>query len=188
MDAYGGYTFYRDDREQYLRVGLLLEDLAYESKNDLGGETTQVPVALQWALRLGTGNWWIFSEGKAGNGFKREFNEPTTELLAHYVHQRASAEGFNAHRYSRDEWLGGVFYERLWPRNGLSLAYAFGLPNADYESLIGGNPYQLDEYGDKLILGWRHRFSRAAQLLISISHEVSAQGFGGGNVQFQMFL
>jgi hypothetical protein len=259
VDAYGGYTFYRDDREQYLRVGLLLEDLVYDSKNDLGGETTQTPVALQWALRLGTRDWWIFSEGKAGNGFKREFNEPTTELiahdrrdnrarlrftrsgsnentwsiwldwydfaetkrfsdaqfdyeydnevfdfaaehyrvlgdvhrlrfLAHYVRQRASAAGFNAHRYSRDEWLGGVFYERLWPRNGVSLAYAFGLPDANYESLTGGNPYQLDEYGDKLILGWRHRFSREAQLLISISHEVSAQGFGGGNVQFQMFL
>ena len=259
VDVFGGYTFYRDDREQYLRVGLLLEDLVYDSKNDLGGQTNQAPVALQWAVRLGSRDWWIFSEGKAGTGFEREFEDPGSGLLAHdrrdnrarvrltkasgqasawsvwldwydfseakrfsddefdydygnevfdlaaehyrvvgdvhrfrflahYVRQRAKASGFNAHRFSRDEWLGGIFYERLWPRNSVSLAYAFGLPNADYESLSGGAPYQLDEYGDKLILGWRHRFSKDAQVLVSVSHEVSAQGFGGGNVQFQMFL
>jgi hypothetical protein len=257
IDVYGGYTFYQDDREQYVRAGLLFEDVAYDTKNESGGTSEQAPVAVQWVLRLGRGDWWVFSEGKVGTGFEREFDDTASEVirherrdnharlkltkanipqsawsvwldwydfteaeqfrsvefdydyenevwdialehfrilgdvhrlrfLVHYVRQRASSVGFNAHDYSRDELLGGFFYERLWPRNGVQLAYAFGFPEIDYEPVDDAGSYHLDDYNDKLILGWRHHFSADAQLLISISHEVSAQGFGGGNVQFQM--
>ena len=61
------------------------------------------------------------------------------------------------------------------------------MPDIEFAPEEGGG-YQLEDYQDKLILGWRHRFSDDAQMLVSVSHEVSAQGFGGGNVQFQMFL
>ena len=47
---------------------------------------------------------------------------------------------------------------------------------------------KLRYYRDKLIVGWRYNFSPDARILLSVSHEVSARGFGGGNVQFQMFF
>lgn len=36
MDIAFGYTFYKDNREQYVRVGLFLEDFTFASKNDQG--------------------------------------------------------------------------------------------------------------------------------------------------------
>lgn len=47
IDVAIGYTLYRDDRQQYIRAGVLLEDISYESKNDSGGKTEQDPIALQ---------------------------------------------------------------------------------------------------------------------------------------------
>jgi hypothetical protein len=38
------------------------------------------------------------------------------------------------------------------------------------------------------MVGWRYTFSADAQIRLSISHEVAAQGFGGGAIQFQMFF
>ena len=58
----------------------------------------------------------------------------------------------------------------------------------EYRRLDDSRSLSLDEYRDKLILGWRHHFSADAQILISVSHEVSVMGFGGGNLQFQMFF
>ena len=261
IDIYTGYTFYRQDRQQYVRVGILLEDLVFGSKNELGGEYEQEPVALQWAVRLGAEDWWIFSEGKRGTGFERvypdaeaspellrhdqrenyarlkftsvvsndvawsvwvdwydfaetklfrqpgfDYDYTNTQLnfaaeyvhtlrdrhrlrfLAHYVQQEAGSTGFNEHDYDRTDVLGGAFYEYLWPQSGLTLAYAFGLPDARYQSLDDSRNFTLDDYRDKVIVGWRHNFSADAQILFSISHEVSTQGFGGGNLQFQMFF
>ena len=261
IDLYAGYTFYRQDRQQYVRVGILLEDMVFNTKNELEGEYEQEPVALQWAVRLGAEDWWIFSEGKFGTGFERFYPnaEASPELLrhdqqenfgrlkftsvvsndvawsvwvdwydfaetkffrqpgldydytnsqldcaaeyvhtlwerhrlrflAHYIQQEAGSTGFNAHDYDRTDVLGGAFYEYLWPMNGLTLAYAFGMPDAEYQSLDDSRNFNLDDYRDKLIVGWRHNFSADAQILFSISHEVSTQGFGGGNLQFQMFF
>ena len=261
MDLYAGYTFYRQDRQQYVRVGVLLEDMVFASKNELGGEYEEKPLALQWTVRLGREDWWIFSEGKIGTGFERifpdadaspelsrhdrqenfvrlkftrlvgsdvawsawvdwyEFSELKTfrqpgldydytnrqlnfaaeyiqtfrdrhrlRFLAHYVQQDAGSRGFNEHDYDRTDVLGGAFYEYLWPMSGLMFAYAFGIPDAEYLSLDDTRNFTLDDYRDKVIVGWRHNFSADAQILFSISHEVSVNGFGGGNLQFQMFF
>jgi len=261
IDIYSGYTFYRQDRQQYVRVGILLEDVVFDTKNELGGESEQQPIAMQWAVRLGTEDWWIFSEGKMGTGFERvfpdsnaslelsrhdrqdnfarlkftkmvrhdiawsawvdwyEFNETKTfrqpgfdydytntqinfaaeyvqtlrerhrlRFLAHYVQQDAASRGFNEHDFDRTDMLGGAFYEYLWPMSGLTFAYAFGLPDAEFRGLDEARSFDFNEYRDKLILGWRHNFSADAQIFISVSHEVSTHGFGGGNVQFQMFF
>jgi hypothetical protein len=67
-----GYTFYRDDRQRYLRIGVLIEDLNYQTKNDRGGIAEKDPIALQWLLRLALANdWFLFSEGALGSGFER---------------------------------------------------------------------------------------------------------------------
>ncbi|MEM8766551.1 MAG: hypothetical protein AAGE43_03850 [Pseudomonadota bacterium] len=109
-------------------------------------------------------------------------------FLVHLLFQRAEAEGFNAHSYQRDEPLGGIFYERLWSKNSLMAAAVISAPNAEYEGTVPEAERLPESFADKLILGWRHRFSPQAQLLISVSHKVTGDGFGGGNVQFQMFF
>lgn len=109
-------------------------------------------------------------------------------FLVHLLFQRADSTGFNAHSYRRDEPLGGVFYERLWSRNSLMAAAVVSAPDAEYEGSVDEAQRLPESFADKLILGWRHRFSPEAQLLVSVSHKVTGDGFGGGNVQFQMFF
>ena len=262
IDAAVGYTFYRDDRQQYIRVGTLIEDINYETKNDLGGKTEQHPIALQWALRLGLANdWFIYSDGEVGSVFERSFPDATASpdvshhdrqsnsaqlrvsrasddgtawsawvewydfnevkwfrqpgldydykntqldfavehirmlgarhrlrLLMHYVDQKAKSRGFNDHDYDRADVLGGIFYEYLWPYSGATFAYAFGQPDIDFQAPDVAESYMLDEYRDKICIGWRYSFSEDAQVHVSVSHEVSVNGFGGGAVRFQMFF
>jgi len=262
IDVAAGYTFYRDDRQQYVRVGVLIEDINYQTKNDRGGITEQDPIALQWLIRLALGNdWYLFSEGEVGSGFKRvfpdataspdvsrrdrvtntsqlrvsratedgtawsawldwyDFNEVMTfrqpgfdyeykntqlivgaehvrvlrdrhriRLRVHYVDQKAESRGLNEHDYDRTDLLGGVFYEYLWPNSAATFAYAFGQPAIAFRAPDPAENYKLDDYRDKVIAGWRYNFSDDAQIHVSISHEASARGFGGGAVRFQMFF
>lgn len=262
LDVAAGYTLYRDERQQYVRVGVLLEDMNYQTKNDVGGLSEQDNVVLTWAIRLGLANeWFLYSEGEVGSGFERVFIDPGASpevsrheqrvnkaqlrlsrasrtgtlwsawvdwqsfddarqfrqpgfdydyentqldiaveharvfrdrhrlrLLLHYVELEASSRGFNEHDYARKDVLGGAFYEYLWPNSGATFAYAFAQPDIDYRALDPAGNYKLDDYRDKLILGWRYNFSENAQIDLSISHEVSVQGFGGGAVRFQMFF
>ena len=262
IDVAVGYTFYRDDRQQYIRVGTLIEDVNYETKNDLGGKTDQQPIALQWALRLGLANdWYIYSDGEVGSGFERSFPDATASpdvshhdrrsnsaqlrvsrasddgtvwsawvewydfnevkwfrqpgldydyentqldfavehirmlgarhrlrLLVHYVDQKAKSRGFNEHDYDRADVVGGAFYEYLWPNSGATFAYAFGQPDIAFQAPDAAENYTLDDYRDKLSIGWRYNFSEDAQIHLSVSHEVSVNGFGGGAVRFQMFF
>jgi hypothetical protein len=262
IDVAAGYTFYKDNREQYVRIGVLVEDLDWGTKNAFGGNQDQRPIAVEWAVRLGLANdWWLFSDGTVSSGFERTFADPIASpdvlrhdrqeskaqfrltraerdgkawsawiawydfdevqefrppgfdydysttvlnvavehtrrigerhrlrLLAHYVDQQAGSIGFNAHDYDRQDILGGVFYEYLWPMSGVTFAYAFGQPDIIYTAPDETDNYDLDDYRDKLILGWRYTFSEDAQIRLSISHEIALEGFGGGAVQFQIFF
>ena len=262
IDVAAGYTFYRDDRTQYVRVGILLEDINFEIKNDRGGVTEKDPIALQWLIRLGLANdWYLYSEGELGSGFERMFPDETTSpdisrhqrrthksqlrisrveadgtawsawvdwydfnegmqfrqpefdyeyknsqliiaaeharvlrdrhrlrFLVHYVEQEADSRGFNEHNYDRSDVLGGAFYEYLWPKSSATIGYAFGRPDIAFQAPDPVENYNLDDYRDKLIVGWRYNFSNDAQIYLSVSHEVSAHGFGGGAVRFQMFF
>jgi hypothetical protein len=262
IDIAAGYTFYRDDRQQYVRVGALLEDVNYETKNNLGGKAEQDPIALQWAVRLRLVNdWFVYSEGELGSGFERLFPDATASpdvsrhdrrsnaaqlrvskasdngtawsawvdwydfnevmqfrqpdfdydyenmqldfavehvrvlgdrhrlrLLVHYLDQKAESRGFNEHDYDRADVLGGAFYEYLWPNSGATVAYAFGQPDIVFRSPDPTASYKRDDYRDKLVVGWRYNFSEDAQIHVSVSHEVSVNGFGGGAVRFQMFF
>ena len=109
-------------------------------------------------------------------------------ILAQWVDQRATSVGFRAHKYRRQDFLGGVFYDRLYRKAGWSVAYAFGFPDIDYEALGGQPGFSSDDYTDKLIVGWRYDFSANALIRITVSQEVSERGFGGGAIQYQMFF
>jgi hypothetical protein len=262
IDIEAGYTYYKDDREEYVRIGLLAEDFEWDKKTELGGQQDQDAISVEWSLRLGlANNWWLYSEGKVGSGFERTFPDPTKSpdvsrhdrrensaqlrvtradqggkawsvwvnwydfnelqefrpagfdydysntvfdvaveharmigdrhrlrLLAHYVDQQGESIGFNAHDYDRQDLLGGIFYEWLRPKSAVTLAYAFGQPDIIYTASDPNDDYKLDDYRDKVILGWRYTFSEDAQIRLSVSHEIAAQGFGGGAVQYQMFF
>ncbi len=262
IDIATGYTFYKDNREQYVRVGVLAEDFDWSTKNAFAGNQDQQPIAVEWAIRLGlANNWWLYSDGEVGSGFERTFPDPTESpdvlrhdrrdnkaqvrltraehngrawsawvawydfnevqefrpagfdydysntvlnvavehtrrigerhrlrLLAHYVDQKAKSIGFNRHDYDRQDILGGVFYEYLWPMSGVTFAYLAGQPDIIYTASDPDDDYMLDDYRDKVLLGWRYTFSEDAQIRVSISHEIAEEGFGGGSIQFQMFF
>jgi len=262
IDIAAGYTYYMDNREQYVRIGVLSEDFQWSTKTDTGGRQDKDPVSVEWAIRWGLGkNWWLYSDGKVGTGFERTFADATLSpeisrhnrrentaqlrvtraeqdgktwsawirwndfnelqefrppgydyeysdtvidaavehtrlvgerhrlrLLAQFVDQQAESIGFNAHDYDRQDLLAGVFYEYLWPMSGVTLAYMAGQPDINYAAPAPGDSYDLGDYRDKVMVGWRYTFSADAQIRVSISHEVAAQGFGGGAIQFQMFF
>jgi hypothetical protein len=262
IDIAAGYTLYRDNREQYARVGVLFEDVNYQTKTDTGGISEQDPIALQWTVRQALANdWFLYSEGEVGSGFERvypdearspdisrhdqrrntalvrvsrsakdgtawsawvdwydftevkEYREPTfnydyrsTQLvlaveharvlrerhrlrfLAHYVDHQAESVGFNEHTYDRSDVLGGAFYEYLWPNSSATFGYGFGRPDIAFQAIDATENYKLEDYWDKLMVGWRYAFSDDAQIYVSVAHEVSAKGFGGGAIRFQMFF
>ena len=262
IDIAAGYTLYRDDRQRYVRVGVLLEDVNYQTKNDDGGITEQDPIALQWLVRLALANdWYLYSEGEVGSGFERvypdatmspdisrhdrrtnksqlrmsratqdgtawsfwldwhdfqevmQFRQPALDyeytntqlviaaeharvlrdrhrlrFLVRFVDQKAESRGFNEHVYDRSDVLGGAFYEYLWPNSGATFGYAFGQPDIAFRAPDLTGDYNIDDYRDKLIVGWQYKFSADSQIYVSISHEVSAKGFGGGAIRFQMFF
>jgi hypothetical protein len=109
-------------------------------------------------------------------------------LLAHIVDVEASSRGFLEHDYERQDVMAGAFYEYLWPSSGLSVAYAAASPDFAYEALNPDDSFAGGSYTDKVILGWRYTFSENAEIRVSIAHEVSEQGFGGGAIQYQMFF
>lgn len=262
IDVAAGYAWYSDDREQYLRLGAVLEDLSFESKNGRGGRQEQDPVYLEWAARHAIGGeWFLYSEGRVGRGFERRFPDAAASaelashdrgknraevrvskmgkggvawsvwgewyrfeeaktfrspgfdyryentqfnvsaehirrvgdrhrlrLVAHYVDQQAESVGFRAHNYDRQDLLGGVFYEYLWPTSGVTVAYAFGKPDIELVAVDPTGSFDNADYRDKVILGYRYTFSADAVISVSIAHEVATSGFGGGAVQFQMFF
>ena len=109
-------------------------------------------------------------------------------LLAQLVEQSARSRGFREHDYDRRDLLAGAFYEYLWPNSGLTIAYAAGVPDMVYEALDAAESFAQHDYTDKLIVGWRYRFSANAEIRASLSQEVSERGFGGGAIQFQMIF
>lgn len=94
MDVAAGYTFYKDNREQYVRLGVFLEDYPYDRKNNAGGKSQHDQIALQWLMRLELGNeWYLYSEGEVGNGFDRVFEEPANSPeTARFKRRENSAE------------------------------------------------------------------------------------------------
>ena len=109
-------------------------------------------------------------------------------LLAQLVDVQGSSRGFLEHDYERQEVVAGAFYEYLWPSSGVTVAYAAGSPDFSFEALDPDESFSGGDYTDKLILGWRYTFSENAEIRVSIAHEISEQGFGGGAVQYQMFF
>lgn len=86
MDMKWGVGYANPNREKYVRFAIAWNDFVYDSKNDKGGKTLQNAPVFQWNARVGKGNWWIFSQGKYTDGFKRNYADP--ELSSVSFHQQ----------------------------------------------------------------------------------------------------
>lgn len=79
MDVAAGYTLYRNNREQYLRVGIVAEDINWSSKNRVEGSQQQTAYKFEWSLRWPMlDDWWFYSTGRWGSGYERTFGETST--------------------------------------------------------------------------------------------------------------
>ena len=58
----------------------------------------------------------------------------------------------------------------------------------DYESAVPDEEYSYDGYADKVKFGWTCSFQENVYLQFSLSHQVVAGEFGGGNVQLMILF
>jgi hypothetical protein len=72
-DVSTGLSLFSVDQQQYLRLGLVLEDFIYDEKNDRNGISLQTPVGLRWTVRFLFANFIIYSDGKYSRGFDRHY-------------------------------------------------------------------------------------------------------------------
>lgn len=108
--------------------------------------------------------------------------------LSHYVRQEAGSSGFSGHDFERNDFLAGVFYERILSRHSIDLGYMAALFDWNYNGFTGEAGERQNGYADKLKLGWSYAFAKNARIHISISHQVNIGGFGGANLQYLMFF
>ncbi len=80
-------------RENYLRLGMVLEDFVYDEKNALDGISDKTPRSLQWRARYHKGKFALYSKGRWSSGFKRRFpNRELSPLLTAHNQKYNSAE------------------------------------------------------------------------------------------------
>ena len=107
-------------------------------------------------------------------------------LGGHYLIQEANAERYKFFDYSRREILPFLYYERLWGQHTVELGYIGSIQRWDYNAVNSDEDYSHKGYADKLELGWTYTFRENALLQLSISHQIVAGEFGGGNVQMMI--
>jgi hypothetical protein len=72
-DVITGIALLGEDQQQYLRVGILLEDFIYDEKNSRNGVSVQTPLGLRWTVRFLFANFILYSDGKYSRGFDRYY-------------------------------------------------------------------------------------------------------------------
>ena len=87
-DIMTGVALYSIDSEQYLRLGLLMEDFIYDEKNDFNAISDQTPLALRWQFRYILGAFILYTDGKFSRGFKRKYPDQrkSPDIFSHSQH------------------------------------------------------------------------------------------------------
>ena len=256
-----GFLLADSSRENYLRLGLILEDFVYDEKNALDGVSDQTPRSLQWRGRYHKGKFTVFSKGRWSRGFKRRFpnRELSPLLTAHnqkyntaeakfyyfpqdlsilslsyyhykfdemksfsdqqydyyynnqfnnisleymirfnqanrfriklnYLNQKAESEGFNGHKFKREDIMSGLSYERFFSAHMIELQYLFAIVQTRYGTLQYLPSSVKKGFVDKIKLGWMYTFPQGSKFYISLSHEVQGGEFGGANLFYILFF
>ena len=87
LDVQFGFSIYGNNRQNYLNMSLILDDLVYDKKNDRNGKTLKKPRGVQWFIRYGKDKWWIYSDGNLNTGFERKYPD-TGNPIAENFHQQ----------------------------------------------------------------------------------------------------
>ena len=106
----------------------------------------------------------------------------------HYLMQESNAEYYKNFDYSRREILPFLYYERLWRRHTFELGYIGAIQHWDYGAADPAEDHSYEGYADKAKLGWTYTFKENASLQLSVSHQIVAGEFGGGNVQVMILF
>lgn len=106
----------------------------------------------------------------------------------HYVNQDADAAGARRYRYRRNEMMPAVFFRRSFSGHTVKAGYLGSFYEWENDEPLAQNDYSRNDYADKLTMGWTYDFSRRASILLSVSHAVRFDSFGGGNVQYMMMF
>ena len=115
-------------------------------------------------------------------------NKNRIRLESHYIIQNSNCCGFKNFKYKRRELLPAFFYEYILKKNTWEVGLMGAMYNWDYDAKNSLENYDQNDFVDKVKLGWTYNFNQKANLQISISHVISINGFGGGNVQYLMFF
>ena len=89
-----GISWFGEQRQHHLSLALVLPELVYDEKNELGGESTKKPVGIQWYGRYGVGKITLFTEGYYSPGFERDFTDPEKSPLVISHSQRINQAQF----------------------------------------------------------------------------------------------
>ena len=140
------------------------EDASYDYRNRLW------VLSAHYAITFGDGAW------RAWPGVRVLFQE-------------AAAEGFRTYDFSRTDWMPSAFVEYfLSPSHSFEVGYMASASDRTLEELDPEASFAKTSHADKVKGGWTYHFSPLARIQLSLSHRVSVDKFGGGNVQFVMFF
>ena len=170
MDVAIGYALYRDQRKQYLRVSVLLEDINFEGKNDVGGTEQQQAVSLEWLARLRLpGDWIVYSEGRVGQGFERRFDDAVASPELASQAQRNNRAELRFSRQGEDGTLWSFWGEWV----DFEDERAFRTPGFDYR--YANRELTLSAEHVRLLAD-RHRLRLVAHY---VDREAESVGFNG---------
>jgi len=110
-----GLSWFSKHRQHYLSLALVLPELVWDEKNDLGGESSKKPVGIQWYGRYSIGKFTLFSEGYYSPGFERIFTDPEKSPLQTSHSQRINQAQFKIYYQSQsNSMLQFHFYTYLF--------------------------------------------------------------------------
>jgi hypothetical protein len=89
-----GISWFGKQRQHYLNLALVLPEMVWDEKNDLGGESKKKPLGIQWYARYSLGKFTAFSEGYYSPGFERDFTDPEKSPLETTHSQRINQAQF----------------------------------------------------------------------------------------------
>jgi hypothetical protein len=73
MDLRAGLTWASPDRERYVEVLYLAEDIVRDAKDDRRPVSGRSPRGVSWSGRLAHGAWSVYTEGRWAAGFSRRY-------------------------------------------------------------------------------------------------------------------
>ena len=166
-----GFLVADSTRENYLRLGLVLEDFVYDEKNYLDGISDQTPRSLQWRARYHQGKFAVFSKGRWSRGFKRRFpNRELSPLLTGHNQKYNTAEA--------------KFYYFPKDLSILSLSY-YHYKFVEMKSFTEQQyDYRYENQFNNISIEYMLRFKQVNRFRIKLNYlnqEAESQGFNGHN-------